>query len=381
IIITGFLTFVVVGPVMQAVGDSLTAGLSWLYQTTGAIGLGIFGLFYSPIVITGLHQSFPAIETSLLADVARTGGTFIFPVASMANVGQGAATLAIMLLTKNTKQKSLATSASISALLGITEPAIFGVNLKLKFPFICGMIAAGISSMFIGFFHVLAIALGPASVIGFISITPNQIPFFMIGILISLLVGFTTTYLYGKKHAYLLASEEPETADVPSVAKEEEERVIEEVIVAPVSGELISLQAVNDPVFSQEMMGKGIAIRPTEGLLFAPADGELTVVYESKHAYGLKTDAGGEILIHIGIDTVELNGQGFSTEFQVGDKVKKGQLLGRFDQQKLKQAGYDDTVMVIITNSLSYESITPVTEGTVDSKERLLMLRSKTESN
>ena len=381
IIITGFLTFVVVGPVMQAVGDSLTAGLSWLYQTTGAIGLGIFGLFYSPIVITGLHQSFPAIETSLLADVARTGGTFIFPVASMANVGQGAATLAIMLLTKNTKQKSLATSASISALLGITEPAIFGVNLKLKFPFICGMIAAGISSMFIGFFHVLAIALGPASVIGFISITPNQIPFFMIGILISLLVGFTTTYLYGKKHAYLLASEEPETADVPSVAKEEEERVIEEVIVAPVSGELISLQAVNDPVFSQEMMGKGIAIKPTEGLLFAPADGELTVVYESKHAYGLKTDAGGEILIHIGIDTVELNGQGFSTEFQVGDKVKKGQLLGRFDQQKLKQAGYDDTVMVIITNSLSYESITPVTEGTVDSKERLLMLRSKTESN
>lgn len=381
IIITGFLTFVVVGPVMQAVGDSLTAGLSWLYQTTGAIGLGIFGLFYSPIVITGLHQSFPAIETSLLADVARTGGTFIFPVASMANVGQGAATLAIMLLTKNTKQKSLATSASISALLGITEPAIFGVNLKLKFPFICGMIAAGISSMFIGFFHVLAIALGPASVIGFISITPNQIPFFMIGILISLLVGFTTTYLYGKKHAYLLASEEPETADVPSDAKEEEERVIEEVIVAPVSGELISLQAVNDPVFSQEMMGKGIAIRPTEGLLFAPADGELTVVYESKHAYGLKTDAGGEILIHIGIDTVELNGQGFSTEFQVGDKVKKGQLLGRFDQQKLKQAGYDDTVMVIITNFLSYESITSVTEGTVDSKERLLMLRSKTESN
>ncbi|WP_375152525.1 PTS sugar transporter subunit IIA [Enterococcus mundtii] len=157
--------------------------------------------------------------------------------------------------------------------------------------------------------------------------------------------------------------------------------MIEEVIVAPVSGELISLQAVNDPVFSQEMMGKGIAIRPTEGLLFAPADGELTVVYESKHAYGLKTDAGGEILIHIGIDTVELNGQGFSTEFQVGDKVKKGQLLGRFDQQKLKQAGYDDTVMVIITNSLSYESITLVTEGTVDSKERLLMLRSKTESN
>ena len=377
IIITGFLTFVVVGPVMQTVGDSLTAGLSWLYQTTGAVGLGIFGLFYSPIVITGLHQSFPAIETSLLADVARTGGTFIFPVASMANVGQGAATLAIMLLTKNAKQKSLATSASISALLGITEPAIFGVNLKLKFPFICGMIAAGVSSMFIGFFHVLAIALGPASVIGFISITPHQIPFFMVGILISLLVGFTTTYFYGKKHAYLFADEEQETAtDKPTVTKENEQ-VVEEVIVAPVSGEIVPLQEVNDPVFSQEMMGKGVAIKPSEGVIYAPADGELTVVYESQHAYGLTTDTGGEILIHVGIDTVELNGQGFSTEFQVGDKVKRGQLLGRFDRQKIKQAGYDDTVMVIITNSLSYESITPIAEGTVDSKERLLMLSPK----
>ena len=168
IIITGFLTFIIVGPIMRMVSDGLTSGLVWLYDTTGFIGTGIFGFFYSPIVIRGLHQSFPAIETSLLADVAKTGGSFIFPVASMANIAQGAACLAVFFITKNNKQKSLASSASISALLGITEPAIFGVNLKLKFPFICGMIAAAIGSALIGLFHVLAVAMGPASVIGFI---------------------------------------------------------------------------------------------------------------------------------------------------------------------------------------------------------------------
>ncbi|MGG5359641.1 PTS system, sucrose-specific IIBC component [Enterococcus sp. DIV0213j] len=219
IIITGFLTFTVVGPVMREVSDGLTNGLVWLYETTGAVGLGIFGFFYSPIVITGLHQSFPAIETTLLADVARTGGSFIFPVASMANVAQGAATFAVLLLTKSKKQKGLATSAGISAMLGITEPAIFGVNLKLKFPFICGMIASAAACVFIGLFHVLAVAMGPASVIGFISITPSAIPTFMIGIVISILVGFTTTYVYGKKNIHLFVEDEEleETAEESEV--------------------------------------------------------------------------------------------------------------------------------------------------------------------
>ena len=208
IIITGFLTFTIVGPFMRIVSDGLTDSLAWLYNTTGAIGLGVLGLFYSPIVITGLHQSFPAIETTLLADIARTGGSFIFPVASMANVGQGAATLAIMLLTKNKKQKSLATSASVSAMLGITEPAIFGVNLKLKFPFICGMIASAVACVFIGAFHVLSVAMGPASVIGFISIAPNSILYFIIGIIISICVGFATTYIYGKRHMDIFKEDE-----------------------------------------------------------------------------------------------------------------------------------------------------------------------------
>src|SRR5699024_1553381 len=142
VIITGLLTFIGVGPVMRTLSDALTNGIVWMYNTTGFIGTAIFGTFYSPIVVTGLHQSFPAIETQLLTNIAKTGGDFIFPIASMANAAQGAACLAVFFISKNEKQKGLASSAGVSALLGITEPAIFGVNLKLRYPFFCAMIAS-----------------------------------------------------------------------------------------------------------------------------------------------------------------------------------------------------------------------------------------------
>ncbi|MGX7203706.1 sucrose-specific PTS transporter subunit IIBC [Enterococcus pingfangensis] len=376
IIITGFLTFIIVGPIMRIVSDGLTEGLVWLYNTTGAIGLGVFGLFYSPIVITGLHQSFPAIETTLLADVARTGGSFIFPVASMANVGQGAATLAIMLLTKNKKQKSLATSASISAMLGITEPAIFGVNLKLKFPFICGMIASAVSCIFIGALHVLSVAMGPASVIGFISITPKSIPYFMIGIVISICVGFITTYAYGKRHMSVFADDDTSVAKVVTKINADPEVSIvqDEVLTAPIKGTPISLKDVNDPVFAQEMMGKGIAIIPEKGIIYAPADGELTVLYDSKHAYGLKTVHGAEILIHIGIDTVKLSGKHFETNRKYGDLVKKGDILGTVDLDAVKKAGFDPTVMMIITNTNDYKAVEAINTVSVDGDQDLLAL-------
>ncbi len=384
IIITGFLTFIVVGPVMRIVSDGLTDGLVWLYNTTGAIGLGVFGLFYSPIVITGLHQSFPAIETTLLADVARTGGSFIFPVASMANVGQGAATLAIMLLTKNKKQKSLATSASISAMLGITEPAIFGVNLKLKFPFICGMIASAVACVFIGAFHVLSVAMGPASVIGFISIAPKSIPYFMIGIVISILVGFVTTYAYGKRHMSVFADDDTSAGEVAVEINEDPEAEIiavqDELLAAPVKGTPISLKEVNDPVFAQEMMGKGIAVIPEKGIIYSPADGELTVVYDSKHAYGLKTTHGAEVLIHIGIDTVKLNGEFFETTKKYGDLVKKGDVLGTVDLDAVKQAGFDPTVMMIVTNTNDYEAVEVIDTLSADGNQDLLALSVRYEN-
>ncbi len=323
IITTGLLTFTIVGPFMRLVSDGLTDSLVWLYNTTGAVGLGVFGTFYSAIVITGLHQSFPAIETTLLAEVAKTGGSFIFPIAAMANIAQGAATLAVFVNSKNEKEKSLASSASISALLGITEPAIFGVNLKLKYPFICAMIASGIASVFIGIFRVLAVSMGPAGVIGFISIPAPKVTSFMLSALISFVLGFALTFLYGKKQMNQTTTttiEEKANEDTPDVAVTQQAG---EIITAPVTGQTVALGTVNDPVFSSEMMGKGIGILPQSNEVYAPADGTLTVVYGTKHAYGITTKQGTELLIHIGIDTVNLAGQHFTTNKQSGEQVKK----------------------------------------------------------
>lgn len=363
IILTGFLTFTLVGPVMRTFSDGLTDSLVWLYQTTGAVGLGVFGTFYSTIVITGLHQSFPAIETTLLAEIAKTGGSFIFPVAAMANIAQGAATFAVLLITKDEKQKSLASSAGISAMLGITEPAIFGVNLKLKYPFIFGMVGAGISSIFIGLFHVLAVSMGPAGVIGFISISAVKVPSFLICAAISFAVAFGLTLVYGKKQMTLLSK--PEVEQTVATTTEGAVEVGTEIVASPVSGQFVDLKTVNDPVFSSEMMGKGVAIIPESNEVYAPVDGTLSVVYETKHAYGIVTEQGAEILIHIGIDTVNLAGQHFTTDKQSGDVVKKGDLLGTFDVAAIKEAGYDSTVMMIVTNTNQYSEVNPVTEGSL----------------
>ncbi|MCG0576192.1 PTS beta-glucoside transporter subunit EIIBCA [Lactiplantibacillus plantarum] len=369
IVITGFLTFTIVGPVLRTVSDALTNGLVGLYNTTGWIGMGIFGLLYSAIVITGLHQTFPAIETQLLANVAKTGGSFIFPVASMANIGQGAATLAIFFATKSQKQKALTSSAGVSALLGITEPAIFGVNLKMKFSFVFAAIASGIASAFLGLFHVLSVAMGPASVIGFISIASKSIPAFMLSAVISFVVAFIPTFIYDKRTLGDDRDQVKSPAPTSTVIN-----VNDEIISAPVTGTSESLKQVNDQVFSAEIMGKGAAIVPSADQVVAPADGVITVTYDSHHAYGIKTTAGAEILIHLGLDTVNLNGEHFTTNVQKGDTVHQGDLLGTFDVAALKAANYDPTVMLVVTNMANYANVERLKVTNVQAGEQLVAL-------
>ena len=376
IVITGFLTFTIVGPVLRTVSDALTNGLVGLYNTTGWIGMGIFGLLYSAIVITGLHQTFPAIETQLLANVAKTGGSFIFPVASMANIGQGAATLAIFFATKNQKQKALTSSAGVSALLGITEPAIFGVNLKMKFPFVFAAIASGIASAFLGLFHVLSVAMGPASVIGFISIASKSIPAFMLSAVISFVVAFIPTFIYAKRTLGDDRDQVKSPAPTSTVIN-----VNDEIISAPVTGTSESLKQVNDQVFSAEIMGKGAAIVPSADQVVAPADGVITVTYDSHHAYGIKTTAGAEILIHLGLDTVNLNGEHFTTNVQKGDTVHQGDLLGTFDVAALKAANYDPTVMLVVTNTANYANVERLKVTNVQAGEQLVALTEPTASS
>ncbi|MDB6223950.1 sucrose-specific PTS transporter subunit IIBC [Lactobacillus amylovorus] len=354
IMITGFLTFTIIGPVFKGVSDAITNAIVWLYNTTGAFGMGIFGLTYSAIVTTGLHQSFPAVETQLLAAFAKnpaSSGDFIFVTACMANVAQGAATFAVYFLTKNEKMKGLASSSGVSALLGITEPALFGVNLKYKFPFFCALIGSGVAAAFAGFTHVTAAALGSAGFLGFLSIYPKTIPMWIVSVLISFAVAFILTYVYGKGHL----KEE--------VAEQEELSLKDEIIVSPVNGTPESLTKVNDQVFSAKLMGDGAAVIPSDGTIYSPVNGTVTIVYETKHAYGIKSDNGAEVLIHIGLDTVNLKGEHFESFVKQGQRVEKGDKLGSVDLDAVKKAGYDTTVMVVITNTPNYANVQRITDA------------------
>ncbi|MCI1525176.1 MAG: PTS glucose transporter subunit IIA [Lactobacillus crispatus] len=270
--------------------------------------MGIFGLTYSAIVTTGLHQSFPAVETQLLAAFAKnpaSSGDFIFVTACMANVAQGAATFAVYFLTKNEKMKGLASSSGVSALLGITEPALFGVNLKYKFPFFCALIGSGVAAAFAGFTHVTAAALGSAGFLGFLSIYPKTIPMWIVSVLISFAVAFILTYVYGKGHLKEeVAEQDVPVNDAADYAEEnqkaeklgkEELSLKDEIIVSPVNGTPESLTKVNDQVFSAKLMGDGAAVIPSDGTIYSPVTGTVTIAYETKHAYGIKSDNGAEV--------------------------------------------------------------------------------------
>lgn len=387
VMITGFLTFTVVGPVMLLVSNGITDAIVWLYNTTSFIGMSIFGGTYSLIVMSGLHQSFPAIETQLLSAWQNGSGhgDFIFVVASMANVAQGAATFAILFLTKNAKTKGLASSAGVSALLGITEPALFGVNLKYKFPFFCALIGSAVGALFAGLLQVIAVSLGSAGFLGFLSIDAKSIPFYFLCEVIAFAIAFALTYFYGKtKAADVFAAEATVETAVETVEKEvAEEQVAEnknalqdETIISPIVGQAVALSDVDDPVFSSGAMGQGIAIKPSEGVVYAPADAEVTIAFATGHAYGLKTANGAEILIHVGIDTVSMGGEGFDQKVAQGDKVKAGDVLGTFEAEKIAAAGLDDTTMVIVTNTADYASVTPVAEGALAKGDAIIEVKA-----
>lgn len=389
VMITGFLTFTVVGPVMLLVSNGITDAIVWLYNTTSFIGMTVFGGTYSLIVMTGLHQSFPAIETQLLSAWQKGAGhgDFIFVVASMANVAQGAATFAILFLTKSEKTKGLASSAGVSALLGITEPALFGVNLKYKFPFFCALIGSAVGALFAGLLQVVAVSLGSAGFLGFLSINATSIPFYLLCEVIAFAVAFALTYFYGKTKAAAVfaaeengavveASEKTEEKEVEVTSEEAVATLADEVIVTPIVGTAVELSRVNDPVFSSGAMGQGIAIKPTEGVVYAPADAEVTIAFATGHAYGLKTANGAEILIHVGIDTVSMNGEGFDQKVAQGDKVKAGDVLGTFDAAKIAAAGLEDTTMVIVTNTADFASVTPVATGSVAKGDAIIEVKA-----
>ena len=391
LLVTGFLAFVVVGPITREISNQLTSGINWLYGTLGPIGGLVFGFFYSPIVVTGLHQSFPAIEIPLLPSNGGLGD-FIFPVASMANVAQGAAALAVFFKSRNAKMKGLAGAGGVSAVFGITEPAIFGVNLRLRWPFFIGMGAAAIGSAGVALFGVRGQALGAAGFAGFVSIIPASIPAYLALEVLVFVLAFAATLAYASTRgradmadgaagadsaatapasASAAGASAAESAAAPAPAavapavEFSDEAKADFTLTSPMAGTAVPLGQVKDESFAKGMLGPGIAVKPSSGVVVAPCDGKVTVAFPTGHAYGLKSASGLQVLIHIGMDTVKLDGKGFTPKVAKGDFVRRGDVLAVVDWDAIRAAGYDTITPVVVTNKKKFATITPAEAGPV----------------
>ena len=364
LLVMSILGLFVIGPVFHVVENYILIGTKAILGLPFGLGGFLIGGVHQLIVVSGVHHIFNLLEVQLLAaDHANPFNAII----TAAMTAQGAATVAVGVKTKNPKLKTLAFPAALSAFLGITEPAIFGVNLRFRKPFFLSLIAGAIGGG-------LASILGLAGTGSGITIIPGtmlyagngQLPLYLLMVAVSFVLGFALTYMFGYEDEKEVATEveterlvqEETTGNIPAALQNE-------TLVTPIVGDVVALADVNDPVFSSGAMGQGIAVKPSQGVVYAPADAEVSIAFPTGHAFGLKTTDGAEVLIHVGIDTVSMDGEGFEAKVAQGDKVKAGDILGTFDSNKIAAAGLDDTTMVIVTNTADYASVAPVATGSV----------------
>ena len=375
LLVMSILGLFVIGPVFHVVENYILIGTKAILGLPFGLGGLLIGGVHQLIVVSGVHHIFNLLEVQLLAaDHANPFNAII----TAAMTAQGAATVAVGVKTKNPKLKTLAFPAALSAFLGITEPAIFGVNLRYRKPFFLSLIAGAIGGG-------LASILGLAGTGNGITIIPGamlyigngQLVQYILMVAVSFALGFALTYMFGYEDEETVTEkaeteklvEEETTGNVPAALQDE-------TIISPVVGQAVALADVNDPVFASGAMGQGIAIKPTEGVVYAPADAEVTIAFATGHAYGLKTANGAEILIHVGIDTVSMNGEGFDQKVSQGSTVKAGDVLGTFDSAKIAAAGLDDTTMVIVTNTADYASVMPVATGAVAKGDAIIEVKA-----
>ena len=360
---TGYLTLTMIGPVFSMLENYVLSGAKILIALPLGIGGAIAGAFYAPTVVAGVHHMYNALEAGLLST---DGVNTWMPIATAANVAQGAAALAVAFKTKSRKTKSMAFPASLSAFLGITEPAIFGVNIRYGTPFIAGCIGGALGGLAAGIAGIGATAYGITGLFGFL-ITTNYTLQYAILILVSSAAAFSISWiLYREKEKSFSAAEN-------YVAEEGLKESVENgTIYSPIEGNAIRLSEVKDETFAGEVLGGGFAIVPTTGKVVAPCNGTVETLFETKHAIGIKTEDGAEVLIHIGINTVELKGKFYKAYISEGEKVSAGQLLMEFDIEGIKAAGYDVTTPVIITNSDDYAEISQVRTGSIRQMEKAL---------
>ncbi len=364
------LAHTVLGPIGWTIGqglstvvlEGLTGPVKWLF---GAV----FGALYAPFVITGLHHMTNAIDTQLVADA---GGTGLWPMIALSNIAQGSAVFAYYLMKRHDEREAqISLPATISAYLGVTEPALFGVNVKYVYPFVAGMIGSSIAGLLSVTFNITANAIGIGGLPGILSIQAKyMIPFAGV-MLVAILVPMFLTFFFHKTGFLTKAEEDPELqaefaaqeeAEFAGASKAESSPEVQAAdssapvtITSPLAGEVKELSQATDPVFAQGLMGRGVVIVPSQGELVSPVNGRVTVFFPTKHAIGILSDEGVEILMHIGMDTVNLEGKGFEGYVSQGDKVKVGDKLISFDIDMIKKAGYVTETPVIITNSDKYD--------------------------
>ncbi len=365
LLVTPFLTFAimsilglfVIGPVFHSLENLVLAGTqAVLHLPFGIAGL-IVGVIQQLIVVTGIHHIFNFLEAQLIAN---TGKDPFNAYLTAATVAQAGATLAVAVKTKSPKLKGLAFPSTLSALLGITEPAIFGVNLRYPKVFVSGLIGGALGGWVAGLFGIAGTGLGITVLPGTLLYLNGQLLQYLVTMLVGLGVAFGIAYTWGYQDRETLplpAVEVDQTADQPALA--------EETLYSPLNGTVVDLSAVSDPVFSSGAMGQGLAIKPEDNTLYSPVDGKVEIVFETGHAYAITSSQGAEVLLHIGIDTVSMAGDGFESLVAVGQAVKKGDLLGHFDPSKIAEAGLDDTTMMIVTNSADYQSVDILAQGHV----------------
>ena len=387
---TAYVTMLAVGPVFVWAENAILGGIQLLLTLPLGLGSLIMGALYAPTVVTGIHQMYTTID---LGQIATYGVTYWLPLASAANIGQAGAALAVALKTKDVKVRSLALPSSLSAFMGITEPAIFGVNLRFFKPFVAGCIGGGLGAMFASIVGLAAAGTGVTGIFG-ILLCLNQPVQYVIMFAIAGIVAFAISYALYKDPEQATkqpvveasisapASDEANAAALSAAAADAAIAAVTdatptaqaEVLLAPMTGTAIKMTEVPDPVFASEAMGTGAAVRPTEGKLYAPAAGTVTVLAETGHALGMTTDAGCEVLMHIGVDTVTLEGAPFTAHVKVGDHVDAGQLLMDVDLDAIRAAGLDPVTPVIVTNSEAYTRATPHVGTTVRAGESLVEL-------
>lgn len=364
LLVTPFLTFAimstlglfVIGPVFHSLENLVLAGTqAVLHLPFGIAGL-IVGGIQQLIVVTGIHHIFNFLEAQLIANTGDPFNAYL----TAATAAQAGATLAVAIKTKSTKLKGLAFPSTLSALLGITEPAIFGVNLRYPKVFVSGLIGGALGGWVAGLFGIAGTGFGITVLPGTLLYLNGQLLQYLVTMLVGLGVAFAIAYIWGYQDRETLplpAVEVDQTADQPALA--------EETLYSPLNGTVVDLAAVSDPVFSSGAMGQGLAIKPDDNTLYSPVDGKVEIVFETGHAYAIMSSQGAEVLLHIGIDTVSMAGDGFESLVAVGQAVKKGDLLGHFDPSKIAEAGLDDTTMMIVTNSADYQSVDILAQGHV----------------